>query len=219
MRALAYKVDKQLEKALECYKVVMKDETTIWDYFKLTQKKNADLKVRHQMVDPASVFWEVDLFYIFKTAGLLKDYEPQHYIRLWEYFEPGEGWQYDKVPHVLNLLQKLRFFNRFEDDQLERLLTKVSLKTVKKGTLLFLQEDEAAIIVAGQLYLFDHEDDVACPVVQAIYSAGDIIGISEISNGWTRKQNDWIVANNDCDIFICSKEYICYLWHIMKKGS
>lgn len=74
------------------------------------------------------------------------------------------------------------------------------------------------MIVAGQLYLFNHSKDVACPSVQAIYTPGDIIGISEISNGWTRQQHDWIVANNDCDIFVCSREYVSYLWHIMKRG-
>jgi len=119
---------------------------------------------------------------------------------------------------VLNLLQKLRFFNRFESDQLQRFLCKVTLRTVKKGKLLFLQEDEAAVIVAGQLYLFNHSKDVSCPSVQAIYTPGDIMGISEISNGWTRQQHDWIVANNDCDIFVCSREYLTFMWHIMKKG-
>lgn len=164
----------------------MKDEKSIWDYLNMIQKINADIHLRNKNVDPASITWEVDLFHSFKTAGLLKEYAPQHYIRFWDYFEPGEGWQFDKVPQVLNLLQKLRFFNRFESDQLHRLLCKVTLKTVKKGTLLFLHEEEAAIIVAGQLYLFNHAKDVACPSVQAVYTAGDILGISEISNGWTR---------------------------------
>ena len=61
------------------------------------------------------------------------------------------------------------------------------MRTVKKGTLLFLEEDEAAVIVAGQLYLFNHSKDVSCPSVQAIYNNGDILGIPEISNGWTRQ--------------------------------
>lgn len=92
------------------------------------------------------------------------------------------------------------------------------MRTVKKGTLLFLEEDEAAVIVAGQLYLFNHSKDVSCPSVQAIYNNGDILGIPEISNGWTRQQHDWIVAREDCDIFLTSREYLSYMWHIMKKG-
>lgn len=88
---------------------------------------------------------------------------------------------------------------------MQRFLTKVTLRKIKKGTLMFLQEDEAAVIVAGQLYLFNHDKDVACPSVQAIYNPGDVLGISEISNNWTRRQHDWIMARNDCDIFVCSR--------------
>ena len=170
------------------------------------------------MADPSSLHWEVDLFHTFTQKGLLRGHEPQHYINFWQYYEAGEGWSFDKVPHVLNLLQKLRFFGRFESDQLQRLLCKVTLRTVKKGTLLFLAEDEAAVIVAGQLYLFNHDTDVACPSVQAIYNAGDLLGIPEIANGWTRQQHDWIVAREDCDVFVCSREYLSFMWHIMKKG-
>ena len=63
MRALAYKVDKQLDKALECYQVIMKDDKSIWDYLNMITKINADIRLRHQMVDPASITWEVDLFH------------------------------------------------------------------------------------------------------------------------------------------------------------
>jgi len=79
----------------------------------------------------------------------LKTHEPKHAINFWQYYEENEGWSFDKIPQVLNLLQKIRFFVRFESDQLQRFLCKVTLRTVKKGTLLFLQEDEAAVIVAG----------------------------------------------------------------------
>ena len=141
---------------------------------------------QHMMADPSSLDWKIDLFHTFKQKGILKTHEPKHAINFWQYYEENEGWSFDKIPQVLNLLQKIRFFVRFESDQLQRFLCKVTMRTVKKGTLLFLQEDEAAVIVAGQLYLFNHAIDVACPSVQAIFNAGDILGISEISNGWTR---------------------------------
>jgi len=98
------------------------------------------------------------------------------------------------------------------------MLCKVTLRKVKKDTLLFLAPDEAAVIVAGQLYLFNHDEDVACPSVQAIYNPGDILGIGEISKEWTRKLHDWIVARYDCDIYVCSREYISFMWHIQKRG-
>ncbi len=36
VRALAYKQDNQLVKALDYYKVIMKDDVTIWDYHNMT---------------------------------------------------------------------------------------------------------------------------------------------------------------------------------------
>ena len=47
---------------------------------------------------------------------MLKEYEPSHYINFWQYYEANEGWSFDKIPQVLNLLQKMRFFGRFEAD-------------------------------------------------------------------------------------------------------
>ena len=82
----------------------------------MIQKINAEMQKQHQMADPSSLHWEVDLFHTFSQKGLLKAYEPEHYIKFWDFYEAGEGWQFDKVPHVLNLLQKLRFFGRFEAD-------------------------------------------------------------------------------------------------------
>ena len=86
------------------------------------------------MADPSSLWWEIDLFHTFKQKNLLKENVKKHQINLWQYYEAEEGWNFDKVPQVLNLLQKLRFFCRFESDQLQRFLTKVTLFKVKKGT-------------------------------------------------------------------------------------
>ena len=66
VRALAYKVDNQLDKALEHYKVIMKDENTIWDFYKMIQKANEEIRMQNQMADPASLHWEVDLLNTFK---------------------------------------------------------------------------------------------------------------------------------------------------------
>lgn len=218
VRALAYKVDNQLERSLAFYQEIMKDEETIWDYMRMLQGINQELRKQNLSPDGAKLVQEIDLFHSFTQKGIVQAYDEKLYFNLWSYYTAGEGWNFDKVPQVLDLLKKLRFFNRFEPDQLQRLLCKVTLRTVKKGTLLFLDEDEAAIIVAGQLHLFNHDRDVACPSVQAVYNPGDILGIGEISNEWTRRLHDWLVARNDCDIFVCSREYMQYLWHIQKKG-
>ena len=44
------------------------------------------------------------------------DYQPQYYINFWEYYEEHNGWNADKQDQIIDLLQKLRFFNRFEPD-------------------------------------------------------------------------------------------------------
>ena len=116
VRALAYKVDKQLERALQCYQVIMKDDESIWDYYKMIQNINEEMRMRNLMVDPATLHWEIDLLHTFKTNGWQKEYQPEHYINFWQFYELGEGWSMDKTPMVLNLLQKIRFFNRFEAD-------------------------------------------------------------------------------------------------------
>jgi hypothetical protein len=58
------------------------------------------------------------------------------------------------------LLQKIRFFNRFDEDALKMMLTKVTLKRLKKNSVLFFQDAEAAIIVSGNLHLLSHEQDL-----------------------------------------------------------
>lgn len=118
---------------------------------------------------------------------------------------------------MIDLLRRVRFFNRFDFECLRNLVSHVTLHKVEKRTLLFLEQSEAAIIVAGQIYLFSHEEDVACPCLQAIYNPGDIIGIEQLDNGWSRAQHSWLVANEDCDVFLCAKGYVNYMWDRMKK--
>jgi hypothetical protein len=65
--------------------------------------------------------------------------------------------------------------------------------------------------------LFSHEEDVACPCLQAILSPGDVIGIEKLDNGWSRAQHSWMVANEDSDIFVCASNYVCFMWDKMKQ--
>lgn len=76
----------------------MKDESTIWDFFKMIQKANEEIRMQNQNADPASLHWEIDLLNTFKQSGLLKEYEPSHYINFWQYYEANEGWSFDRVP-------------------------------------------------------------------------------------------------------------------------
>lgn len=74
-------------------------------------------------------------------------------------------------------------------------------------------------MINGNLSLFSHKDDVNTPVLQAIYTPGDIIGNAKIDNGWSRDKHSWIMAYKDCDILLINKEYVDYLWDKMKRTS
>lgn len=159
--------------------------------------------------DPSAINWRIDLYKHFYQQNLLaaESNNPKFCLDLWPYWktpptesdkelgwEKGLGWDLDKIPQVLDLLGKLRFFNRLEPDQIKRTLNKVTLTRVEPRGVLFLKPDESAIVIAGQLQLFSHEEDVAYPCLQAIFNPGDIVGLPEITNGWTTQQHDWIVA-------------------------
>jgi CRP-like cAMP-binding protein len=96
------------------------------------------------------------------------------------------------------------------------MLSKVSLTRLEKRSCLFLDKDEVAIVVSGQMYLFLHSEDVACPQLSSILNPGDIIGFKEIDNGLSCDEHAWICTPHPTDIFKMSKEYMKYLWHKMK---
>lgn len=57
---------------------------------------------------------------------------------------------------------------------------------------------------------------MASPCLQAIYSPGDILGVEQLDNGWSRSQHTWLVGNEDCDIFVCAQQYLKFMWDKMK---
>ena len=71
-------------------------------------------------------FEEVDLYSHFIEEKLTKKIPYQ--IDLFTYYDIHEGWQQDKTDQIIDLLKKIRFFNRFDDDALKLMLTKVTLK-------------------------------------------------------------------------------------------
>lgn len=110
---------------------------------------NKKIKMDKIMEDPASIEWRVDLYASFYYKNLLPDYHMSHNIDLWQYYEEFNGWGIDTSDLVIDLLRRVRFFNRFDFDSLRNLIAHCSLRKVKKSTLLFLEKSEAAIIVAG----------------------------------------------------------------------
>jgi len=43
------------------------------------------------------------------------------------------------------------------------------------------------------------------------------MGIDKLDNGWSRAQHSWMVANEDCDIFVLAANYVEYMWDKMKQ--
>ena len=60
---------------------------------------------------------------------------------------------------------------------------------------------------------------MGCPCLNAIFNPGDVIGIPEIANGKTINQHSWMINHNECDVFMTTKEYARFMWHIMKKSK
>jgi len=98
-------------------------------------------------------------------------------------------------------------------------MKKTDLRVIHKHNLLFLEPDQCAIIINGNLNLFSHKEDVATPILQAIYNPGDIIGNKSIDGGNSRDTHSWIIAYKDCDILLMNIEYCDYLWDKMKSSS
>jgi len=119
---------------------------------------------------------------------------------------------------VIDLLKKVRFFNRFDDDALRMMLTKVTLRRLKPQSVLFFKGEEAALVVSGSLHLLSHEHDVSNPFITCSYNPGDVIGL-DIDNGWSDAQHSWICAWDEVDVLMISDSYMNYMWDSMKRFS
>lgn len=60
--------------------------------------------------------------------------------------------------------------------------------------MLYLKQDEAVVVLSGNLNMISYEKDIVVPYVARTYTTGDLIGLSELDNGWCRTEHAWIVA-------------------------
>ena len=185
VRALAFKLNHDYDNALKYYRVIMKNELTIFDYQNMISKINEKMRKKHMTEDPIGLNWQVDMYTQFRSLNLLREYNPYRYINLWPYFTSGSGWNIDEIDKVIDLIMKVRFFNRFDSDALTMMLSNVTLTKIEESGIMFLEDNEAAFVVSGQLYLYSHLEDVASPCLNAIFNPGDVIGLPEIANGKT----------------------------------
>lgn len=140
-----------------------------------------------------------------------------HFVSLWPYYDPKQGWKKDSINEVVSLLHKIRFFNRFGFETLMLLIKRVTMRQLKKGSVLYLEEGESAILLSGKLHLMCYKDDLHRPYVARLYHPGDLIGLDKIDGGWSTEQHSWVCALQDCDVFYISTTYLDMLWDKMKK--
>lgn len=60
--------------------------------------------------------------------------------------------------------------------------------------MLYLKQDEAVVVLSGNLNMISYEKDIVVPYVARTYTTGDLIGLPELDNGWCRTEHAWIVA-------------------------
>lgn len=97
------------------------------------------------------------------------------------------------------------------------MLKKVTLKTINKGEVLYLQKDTAVILISGGLHMVTFEKDIAVPHIARLFCPGDLIGLPEIDSGWCRMEHSWTVAWQTCELFYISADYLRYMWDQMKQ--
>jgi hypothetical protein len=183
--ALAYRSNLQFDEANKAYLPIMKDEKTVYAYREMIDRKNKETLEQNLEGEIAGVCLAIDLYSHFQEMGYTK---PKFAFEtdMFQFYDPTEGWQFDRIPHAVDMLRNIRFFNRFKPEQLVYLLTKCTLRRTSKRSVLFFEKDEACILLRGNLQLLSHEENLAAPCLIATYHPGDIIGLDELDNGWCR---------------------------------
>ena len=125
----------------------MKDATSIKECKDLVTKHNTEMLEANLNVEVDFNCLKTDLYSHFQSLELPT--KNQFYIDLSPYYDIHQGWSHDLIPEVISLLRKVRFLNRFDSDLLRNMLARVTLKRVPARTVLLLQPDEGAIIIAG----------------------------------------------------------------------
>ena len=127
----------------------MKDEKSMFDFADYIENLNNITQQSNKEKKRFEIVWRIDLYHHFFKNSWIPEYRPDYQIDFWRYYDQSEGWKIDRLPEVVNLLKKISFFDRFDDDILQMMLQKVSFRRIKKRGVVFLNPDEAAIVVQG----------------------------------------------------------------------
>ena len=165
VRALCHREVKNYRLALQSYAKVMKREHEISDYEKMIEQLNFKDLALKAVEGPGFPGWRIDIYSHLKRNKLLKQHNRIMMVDLTKYYQRKEGWLIDKIPEAIIDLQRIRFFNRFCRETLYQMMKKTDLRVVTQYSLLFLEPDQCAIVVNGNLNMFSHKDDVAIPIL------------------------------------------------------
>lgn len=72
------------------------------------------------------------------------------------------------------------------------MLKRVTLKRLHAKKVLYLNKNEAVIVLTGKLHMMCYSKDLQCPYVSRLYHPGDIIGLPSIDDGWSTAEHSWV---------------------------
>ena len=68
------------------------------------------------------------------------------------------------------------------------------IRVVRESELVFLGEDEVAVLLVGYMILRNHSKSLLDASTIVKYGSGDIIGFEEIDGGISRNPESWLAA-------------------------
>lgn len=154
--ALAYRNSKDVMNSWQMYKQIFPTSESIHEYKHRVDEHNKSMVESTSITgDDSQIHFSVDFYSHMQEMGLV-DPQSNYCIDLWQFYGASEGWQHDRIGDVLNLLSKVRFFNRFSEEHLMLLLRRVTLKKLPKRQALYLQDGECAIVISGKLHMMSY---------------------------------------------------------------
>ena len=82
----------------------------------------------------------------------------------------------------------------------------MKIRIYPMNTLLFLDDNEVAVILQGKITIYSHILDLDNPKIIAEYGQGGIIGHSDTDKGMCRHPEYWVYTKTSLELCIFTKE-------------
>ncbi|KAL4431885.1 hypothetical protein ABPG74_012697 [Tetrahymena malaccensis] len=120
--------------------------------------------------------------------------------------------QWVDIHFLIKRLKLLSFFNRFEENDLKKILSTMKFSTVPKKKIIFPKANEVLVIVAGHILVQDHINNLEHPDIISYFSEGDIIGFEEKDNGLCTIPDIWFASQTEVETLSFPKSTFVDLW-------